>query len=97
MRVIARSRLLALAQPWPEARSACDEWCRCVERITWADASAVRATDPRASILANHRVVFDILGGRFRLVVRIDYPCHMVFIRFFGTHQQYDRIDATRV
>jgi mRNA interferase HigB len=97
VRVIARSRLLLLAKTWPEARTACDEWCRTVERLTWTDAHHLKASDPRASILPHHRVVFDILGGRFRLVVRIDYTCHMVFIRFFGTHKQYERIDATKV
>jgi mRNA interferase HigB len=97
MRVIARSRLLGLAAAWPEARNACDQWCRVVERVVWTDAAAVRAFDPRASILANNRVVFDVLGGRYRLVVRIDYHCQIVFIRFFGTHQQCDRIDAAEV
>ena len=57
----------------------------------------IRATDPMASILANRRVVFHILGGRFRLVVKVDYQEQKVFIRFFGTHAQYNKINAAEI
>ena len=57
----------------------------------------VRATDPKASVIANSRVVFDILGGRYRLAVAIRYSSGVVFIRFVGTHSDYNGMDAERV
>ena len=50
-----------------------------------------------ASIVGNDRVVFNIGGNRYRLVVRFDYACRLGFVRFVGTHAEYDRVDAARV
>lgn len=57
----------------------------------------VRVIDPKASIIANNRVAFDILGGRYRLVVAIRYLSAVVFIRFVGTHSEYNKINAESV
>jgi mRNA interferase HigB len=50
-----------------------------------------------ASIVGNNRVVFNINGNKYRLIVAINYAAKIVFIRFIGTHEQYDKIDATKV
>jgi mRNA interferase HigB len=97
VRVIARSRLLEMAAPWPDARKAVEDWYAMADVATWDNPQALRSTDPTASILANRRVVFNILGNRFRLVVKVDYREHKLFIRFFGTHQQYDAINASEI
>jgi len=57
----------------------------------------VKASYPKASILKGGRVVFNIKGNDFRLVVRIQYQAGIVAVRFFGTHAEYDRIDAETV
>lgn len=57
----------------------------------------VKETYGDASILRNSRVVFNIGGNKFRLVVRINYPYRIVYIRFVGTHEEYDRIDAETI
>jgi mRNA interferase HigB len=51
----------------------------------------------RASILKDHRVVFNIGGNKFRLIVRINYPYRIVYIRFVGTHEEYDHVTAETV
>lgn len=83
---------MAMAQPWPEARKAVADWHDVAVAAQWASPNAVRATDPTASILANRRIVFDVLGGRYRLIVKMDYEEQKIFVRFFGTHKQYDAL-----
>ena len=65
--------------------------------MDWAAPSDVKASYGDASILKNSRVVFNIGGNKFRLVVRINYPARIVFIRFVGTHKEYDDIDAETI
>lgn len=57
----------------------------------------IRNVYRNASIIANNRVVFSIKGNRYRLVVAIQYAHGIVYIRFVGTHQEYDRIDAVTI
>lgn len=97
MRIIAKTRLMQMARPWPEATRAICDWYDHTSAAQWSSPHAIRESDPTASILANRRVVFNILGNRFRLVVKIDYEEQKVFIRFFGTHQQYDSIQAQEI
>ena len=94
MRIIASTRLRDMAAPWPHARPEVEAWLGSVRVVTWNNAADVRQTDPRASIVGNRRVVFDFCNNDLRLVVKIDYREHQVFIRWFGTHRDYDRINA---
>ncbi len=97
MRVIAKTKLMAMAKPWPEARQAVADWHDLAVAACWATPNDVRRSDPTASVLANRRVVFNVLGNRFRLVVKVDYKEQKIFIRFFGTHSMYDAITAEEV
>ena len=97
MRIIAKTRLMQMAKPWPEAREAVGDWYDLAAAARWSSPNAIRASDPKASILANRRVVFDILGGRFRLVVKVDYQEQKLFIRFFSTHAHYQKINAAEI
>jgi mRNA interferase HigB len=72
VRVIAHTRLVALADPWPEARQAVEDWYEAVTAAVWSSPADIKASDPTASILATRRVVFNILGNRFRLIVKVD-------------------------
>jgi mRNA interferase HigB len=94
MRVIAKTKLVQMAKQWPEARQAVADWHDLAVSAHWRSPGELRSSDPTASILANRRVVFDILGDRFRLVVKVDYAEQKIFIRFFGTHKMYDAIKA---
>jgi mRNA interferase HigB len=69
-----------------------------VEKAAWSGPAQVRAVFGSADFLANNRIVFDVKDNRYRLVVQIKYaPLLLVFIRFIGTHADYDRIDANKV
>ena len=96
MRVIALSTLRTF---WGGKRAYADReptlaWYRHVLRAEWRAPGEVKRDFGTASILRDGRVVFNIAGNKYRLVVWINYPYRVVYIRFIGTHAQYDKIDA---
>lgn len=79
------------------ARSQYDSWRKIVGRARWRNPQDIKAAHPKASILKGGRVVFNIKGNDYRLIARVQYQAGVVAIRFFGTHAEYDRIDAETV
>ena len=94
MRVISRKPLNELAKRCPEAKGELDAWFHEAEAATWANPAEIKAQYANASILKKSRVVFNLCGNKFRLVVRINYPYSIAYVRFAGTHREYDRINA---
>ena len=72
-------------------------WFQETGHVEWRNPKDIKREYPSASILADNRVVFNIKGNHYRLVVRINYDYQMVWIRFIGTHAEYDKIDATKI
>ena len=97
MRIIARKALREFWEQHSGAREPLQAWYREVEREDWDTPAGVRLRFPRASIIGRNRVVFNIKGNDFRMVAYINYPYRVVYIRFIGTHSEYDRIDAETV
>jgi mRNA interferase HigB len=97
MRVIARRTLREFWERYPDAKDALDAWYDDAERATWKTPADIRARYPNASFLEHNRVVFNIRGNHYRLIVQIHYNTQIAFIRFVGTHRDYDRIDADSV
>jgi mRNA interferase HigB len=100
MRIISKRTLREFWEKHPrgpEARTPLQVWYSTVEAKDWATPADVKGTYGDASILAGNRVVFNIAGNKFRLVVRINYPYRVVYVRFVGTHDQYDDIDAETI
>ena len=100
MRVISLSTLKAFRDNRPgyqDAREPCLAWYRQVVVADWATSSAVKADFGNASILKDGRVVFNIAGNKYRVVVWINYPYRVLYVRFIGTHRQYDAIDAQTI
>ena len=79
------------------ARSQYDAWLTIASRAEWRHPDDVKASYPKASILKAGRVVFNIKGNDYRLIARVQYQAGVLAIRFFGTHAEYDRIDAESV
>jgi mRNA interferase HigB len=79
------------------ARRQFDAWLAETTAADWRSPADVKAKYATASVLAGSRVVFNISGNNYRLVVRINYRFGTVEIRFFGTHAEYDRIDAEKM
>ena len=100
MRVIALSTLRTFwrsSSANAEAREPILAWYRHVLKADWAAPADVKREFGTASILRDGRVVFNIAGNKYRLVAWINYPYRVVYVRFVGTHAEYDRIDATEV
>jgi mRNA interferase HigB len=81
----------------PQAEIPLRAWYAQASRADWAEPAPIKAAYRNASFLANNRVVFNIKGNDFRLVVAVHYNRRMLFIRFVGTHQEYGRIDAQTI
>jgi mRNA interferase HigB len=79
------------------ARSQYEAWLEIVTRANWRNPEGVKVSYPKASILKASRVVFNIKGNDYRLIARVQYQAGVLAIRFFGTHDEYDRIDAETV
>lgn len=97
MRVISRKCLNELGRKHPDAKPGLDAWFHEAEGADWANPAHVKAQYATASILKNGRVVFNIGGNKYRLVVRINYSYRVVYVRFAGTHSEYDQIDAEQM
>lgn len=99
MRVISRRRLREFWETAPgrNAEQPLRSWFREAQQSVWTGPFDIKAQYPTASILKNGRVVFNVAGNRCRLVTAIRYDVGIVFIRFVGTHAQYDKINAQEV
>ncbi len=97
MRIISRHILRDFWEQHSDTAIPLQTWFHDVERATWVSPSDIKAVYRNASFLANNRVVFNIKGNHHRLVVLVVYQHGVVYIRFVGTHEEYDRIDAATI
>lgn len=100
MRIIVLSTLKAFWETNPQfldAREPALAWFHQVRLADWATPADLKADFGTASILKDGRAVFNLAGNKYRLVVWINHPLRVVYIRFIGTHASYDRIDASTI
>lgn len=97
MRIIKVKTVQKCWQEHPEVESALREWIRDVEEADWEKPDDVQKRYPGARTLKDNRVVFNIKGNDYRLIVHIFYPAKIVYIKWFGTHDEYDDIDPLDV
>ena len=97
MRIIAKRTLREFWRRHPDAEEPLLAWYREVLQEDWDGPAKVKAKYRSASIVGDNRVVFNIKGNSYRLVVKINYPHRVVYVRFVGTHAEYDRINVEEV
>lgn len=100
MRVIAKSTLRKFWESSPayaDAIGPLTEWYHHMEKSAYKTPQEIKQVLRTASVLKGGRVVFNIAGNKYRLIAAIDYPKQLVFVRFVGTHTQYDNIDVETV
>lgn len=81
----------------PDCEQQLKSWFREAAKSAWKNTHEIKHEFPAASILGDNRVVFNIKGNHYRLIVKINFHYQMVWIRFIGTHREYDRIDADKI
>ncbi len=97
MRIIAKGTLRDFWMLHPEAEEPLLAWYREAEQADWDQPAAVKAQFGNCSILKDGRVVFNIKGNDYRLIVAVAYKLQIVYVKFIGTHKEYDAVDAETV
>ena len=97
MRIISKRAIVEYWTKVPAAKSELEAWHAEAKAAVWNTPADVKAKFGKASILKDGRVVFNICANKHRLVVRINYDYHTIYIRFLGTHEEYNKINAQDV
>ena len=97
MRIISKKILREFWEKHADCKQQLKSWYQETNNANWATTKDIKQEYPSASFLADNRVVFNIKGNTYRLIVKINYDYQMIWIRFIGTHAAYDKIDATKI
>jgi mRNA interferase HigB len=97
MRIVATKILRRFWTRHPDAEHHLEAWVDEARKANWKQPSDIKAQFRSASILKNRRVVFNIKGNRYRLIVAVAYQYGALYIKFLGTHEEYDAIDAETI
>ncbi len=97
MRVIAVSTLRAFWERYPDAEQPLKAWYEEATGASCSQPADIKAQYRSASVLKNRRVVFNIKGNDYRLIVAIAYKLQIVYVKFVGTHREYDAVDAETI
>lgn len=95
--IITRKTLLAYAEKYPSAANALFEWYHEMVRSDFENFNSLKASYRSASLVGDDSVVFNIMGNKYRLVVRIAFEYKAIQIKWFGTHAEYDKIDVSTI
>jgi mRNA interferase HigB len=97
MRILSLRRLREFWERHPQAEGPLRTWYAMVEEASWCGPADVKRQFGSVDVLSDNRLVFDVGGNKFRLIVRVAYQHGQVMVKFVGTHAEYDRIDAETV
>ena len=97
LRVVAKKILRDFWEKHEDCEQQLKSWFREVQKSEWGNPNQIKEEYPSASILNNNRVVFNIKGNNYRLIVKISFEYQMVWIRFIGTHGEYDKSNANTI
>jgi mRNA interferase HigB len=97
MRVFAKKILREFWEKQNDSEEQLKSWYNETYKALWTTQNDIKSEYPKASILKSGKVVFNICGNKYRLIVQINYSRRWVFIRFIGTHIEYDKIDANKI
>jgi mRNA interferase HigB len=97
MRIISRKTLVNYWNKYPEVEQPLKAWYDEIFHASWSSPNELKSQYKNASVLTNKRVVFNIKGNSYRLIVDVEYRIGIVFIIWIGTHKEYDRINAKEI
>ena len=97
MRIFTEQALKEFAERNPSSKTALQVWCKVVRKSEWRSLSDIKDTFNSVDYVANQRFVFNIKGNEYRLVAVVKFSIGFVYIRFIGTHKDYDKIDCKSI
>ena len=97
MRVIAKRTLKTFWTKHKDCEEQLKTWYKECEEAQWQSPREIKRDYPSASFIEDNRVVFNIKGNKYRIIVKINYHYGILWIRFVGNHSQYDKIDASKI
>lgn len=95
VRIIKKSTLKEFAEQYPAAKEPLDEWYNKTKKATWENFSDLKKAFNSTDYVGNNRYIFDIGGNKFRLIALIIFKAKMIFILWFGTHADYDKLNKS--
>ena len=95
MRIISKKTLKDFYETpsYSDSKSPLEAWHKEVLKLDWNNPNEIKSMYASVSILGNEKVVFNIAGNKYRLIVKINYHAKIVFVKFIGTHKQYDKVN----
>lgn len=97
MRIISKKALIEFWKKHADSEQQLKTWFHETSKATWENFNQIKSAYPSASLLADNRVVFNIKGNSYRLIVKINFNYQIIWIRFVGTHAEYDKINANNI
>lgn len=97
MRIISKKTLREFWEKHKDSEQQLKSWFQETNSIEWKNPKQIKKEYPSASFLADNRIVFNIKGNKYRLIVKINYDHNILWVRFIGTHAEYDKINATKI
>ncbi len=97
LRVIAKKVLREFWEKHSDCEQQLKAWFQETSKTEWTNLNEIKVEYPSASIIGNDRIVFNIKGNKYRLIVKINFDYQMVWIRFIGTHSEYDKVNAKTI
>jgi mRNA interferase HigB len=97
MRIVARKTIVHFYQNHSDSKIALEEWYSKTHRAEWLNSSEIKQTFNSVDSVGNDRFVFNIKGNDYRLVALILFKIKTVYVRFIGTHAEYDKTDCTKI
>ena len=97
MRVIAHRTIVEYGKQYASAKTSLDSWYKITKAAKWKDFRDMKNTFNSADFVGNQRYVFDIKGNDYRLVGKVLFTQQIIYIRFIGTHSEYDKIDCSKI
>lgn len=97
LRIISKKILRTFWEKHSDCQQQLKSWFQETSAVKWNNSKEIKKEYPSASFLLGNRVVFNIKGNKYRLIVKINYDYHLIWVRFIGTHAEYDKIDAKKI
>jgi mRNA interferase HigB len=94
LRIIAKRTLQIFWEKHPDCEQQLKSWYAEAKRSEWGNINEIKKYYPSASVLGKNRIVYNIKGNNYRLIVKFNFQYQIAWIRFIGTHAEYDKIDA---